>query len=305
MTDCPLYMTSTSNASAHRAFDVHAECAMPATPLVFDSPHSWRDWPADAVSPIAPESALLTSWDAWIDELWAQACDGMAPVVSARFQRAYIDANRARDDIDPALLAAPWPGAIKPTDKSRRGFGLIRRYALPGVPIYAEALTVEDVARRIAHCYDPYHAKVASLLDAAHRQFGLAVLIDCHSMKSVGNAMNEDSGQRRPDVVVSDREGTCADPFLMRWIAASFEGLGYRVQVNHPYRGGELVRRHGLPSSGRHAVQIEINRGLYMDELHFEPNAGYPKLVADLAVIVRQLRRGLAFDLAPQLSQPG
>ncbi|WP_395699431.1 N-formylglutamate amidohydrolase [Aquabacterium sp.] len=275
-----------------------------ASPLVFDSPHSWRDWPADGTPTSAPASAVKTSWDAFVDELWAEALDGSAPLLAARFHRAYIDANRPRDDIDPALLAAPWPGPLNPGPTSRRGMGLIRRLALPGVPMYTHLLSVEDVSGRIERCYDPYHAKLAALVEAAHARFGMSVHVDCHSMKSTGNAMNVDSGAARPDIVVSDLEGRSADPFLVRWIAASLGSLGYRVQINHPYRGEELVRRHGRPASGRHSVQIEINRALYMDEARFMRHAGAARLVRDLASFVRQLAAGLSAEFLPRLQAP-
>lgn len=285
-------------------YEVSAEASSPAAALVFDSPHSWRDWPAGGPPIIASQDDLQTSWDAWVDEIWTAAADGRAPVVSARFHRAYIDANRARDDIDVQMLAEPWTGATQPSDKSRRGFGLLRRYVLPGVPLYGHLLPAEEVARRIRGCYDPYHAKVASLMDAAHARHGVVVHINCHSMKSVGNAMNDDAGLPRPDLVVSDLDGTSADPSLTRWVAASLGGLGYGVCTNHPYRGGELIRRHGDPAQGRHSLQIEINRALYMNERTFERTEGCARLVADLKTFVGQLLHALGSARAPPLLLP-
>jgi N-formylglutamate deformylase len=170
--------------------------------------------------------------------------------LSARFHRAYIDANRARDDIDPALLHEAWPGPLAPGATSRRGMGLIRRDALPGVPMYAQPLSVEDVRSRIERCYDPYHAQLADMVEAAHAAHGFSVHIDCHSMKSVGNAMNEDDGAPRPDFVVSDLHGRCADARLRDWVVQALRASGCSVGVNDPYRGGELVRRHVRPAVG-------------------------------------------------------
>jgi N-formylglutamate deformylase len=273
-------------------------------PLVFDSPHSWRQWPADGTPSAASEAAVTTSWDAFVDELWGEAIAGAAPLLAARFHRAYIDANRARDDIDPAMLAAPWPGPVAPGPLSRRGMGLIRRDALPGVPMYRHLLSIEDVGGRLQRCYDPYHARLAGLIEATRARFGLCVHIDCHSMKSRGNAMNEDEGALRPDMVVSDLDGQSADAFLVRWIAAALGELGYRVQINKPYRGGELLRRHGRPALGRHSVQIELNRALYMDEARFVRHAGAARLVRDLSRFVRQLAGGLDAELMPRLQPP-
>ncbi|MED5618866.1 N-formylglutamate amidohydrolase [Ideonella sp. BN130291] len=283
------------------AYRILGEAVDAASPIVIDSPHSFRDWPGHGTPTIAPEEALLTSWDAWVDELWAEASAGMAPTLAAGFHRAYIDANRARDDIDPQLLDSAWPEPLRPTPKSRAGMGLIRRLALPGVPLYDRLLSVDDVRSRIAHCYDPYHRALSRLVDAAHARFGLSCHIDCHSMKSIGNAMNEDSGRPRPDIVVSDLGGMSASPLLVRWFASNFGDLGYRVQVNEPYRGAELIRRHGDPSNSRHSVQVEINRALYMDERRFVRNDGYGALASSLATLFGRLVAALAGDLGDQL----
>lgn len=291
-------------AKPSQAFALSGQPHTAEAPLVFDSPHSWRSWPAGGTRSAAPDIALMSGWDAYVDELWAEALEGRAPLLAACFHRCYIDANRARNDIDTALLATPWPEPVDLSPAGQRGMGLIRRFALPGVPMYEEPLTVDDVMGRITRCYDPYHAQLAALVDAVHARFGMCVHIDCHSMKSKGNAMNEDSGAARPDMVVSDLEGQSADPFLVRWVAASLGSLSYRVQVNHPYRGGELVRRHGRPASGRHSIQIEINRALYMDEQRFVRHGGYGRLVRDLGRFIEQLCNGLTADLVPRLRAP-
>lgn len=274
------------------------------SPLVIDSPHSWRGWPAAGTRPVAPPAALDSGWDAWVDELWSCAVRGRAPVLAARFHRAFIDANRASDDVDLALLAGPWPGPVQPSAAGRRGMGLIRRLALPDVPMYASALSVAEVQDRLDRYYHPYHEALAGAIDAAHRAHGLACHIDCHSMKSVGNRMNIDAGQPRPDMVVSDLEGQSCDPFLLRWVTSVLRDLGYRVQVNHPYRGAELVRRHGRPDQGRHSLQIEINRALYMDEARCERHAGFDRLAADLGRLVDQLESGLRTELYPGRRAP-
>lgn len=277
-----------------------ASAAAASTPLVFDSPHSHSLWPHDATSTAAPAAALATSCDLFVDEIWSRAAEGEAPLLAAKFHRAYIDANRARDDIDDALLEAPWPRGARPRATSQRGMGLIRRFALPGVPMYERPLRIGDVQQRIECLYDPYHAELNRALDAAVARFGFAVHINCHSMKSVGNAMNEDAGQPRPDMVVSDLDGTSADPMLVRWFVGCLSDLGYRVLVNHPYRGGELLRRHGRPQEHRHSIQVEINRSLYMDEQRFEKHAGFERLVEHLSRFVRQLRLGVAVQLGRQ-----
>jgi N-formylglutamate deformylase len=274
-------------------FEVIAAEASPASPLVFDSPHSWPHWPPE-VATIAPPEALRTSCDAWVDEIWAAAADGRAPLLAARFHRSYIDANRARDDIDPALLAEPWPEPLSPSSRSRRGFGLLRRLALPDVPVYEEPLALHDVQQRIERCYEPYHARLAALIDAAHARHGAVLHLNCHSMKSVGNAMNDDCGLPRPDVVLSDLEGRSAGAPLLRWMASTLRQHGYSVQLNDPYRGEEILRRHGRPQQGRYSVQIELKRTLYMDEQRFCRHEGCAGLVADLRACVGQWQREFA-----------
>ena len=275
-----------------------------ASPLVFDSPHSWPEWPAEATMPLVPRQVLLTSWDAYVDELWAHALEGAVPLLAARFHRACIDANRGRDDIDAQMLQGAWPTLLNPTRKSAVGMGLIRREALPGVPMYSAKLPVAEVRARIERYYDPYHAELERLIDAAHQRFGLACHVDCHSMKSVGNAMNDDAGRARPDIVVSDLDGRSSARVFTAHVATGLAELGLRVQVNEPYKGAELLRRHGRPSRGRHSVQIEINRALYMNEKTFEKAAGFDPLAAQLRRWVRVLRAELEGELGALLSSP-
>ena len=240
------------------------EPAAPA-PVVVDSPHSGMDWPPD-FTPAAPRDAILTTWDAYVDELWSEAPSAGAALLAATFPRAYIDVNRAEDDIDAALLDAPWPGVLAPTGYSARGMGLIRRLALPHVPMYARPLSVEEVRRRIDRYYRPYRAALRERVTHARERFGAAWYLDCHSMKSRGNEMNVDAGDARPDVVISDRHGRSADASYTAWMADWFRARGFSVSINEPYQGGDLVACIGAPQDDVHAVQIEINRALYLDE---------------------------------------
>ncbi len=262
------------------------EPAAPACPVLFDSPHSGLGWPAD-FRPAANESQIKSMWDAYVDELWGDAPACGATLVTAHFLRAYIDANRAVDDIDPALLAAPWPGALATTDYSHRGMGLIRRLALPGVAMYDRLLGVEEVRARIDLYYRPYRRMLHDALDAIHARHGTVWHFNCHSMKSRGNDMNIDSGAARPDFVISDQLGRTADPALTQWVADYFSGRGYSVAINEPYRGGNLVGTFGAPERRRHSIQIEINRALYMDEAEFTRGPGFSRIRAELAGFVR------------------
>ncbi|MES2952798.1 MAG: N-formylglutamate amidohydrolase [Pseudomonadota bacterium] len=273
-------------------FTVIGSLAKQKFPLVVDAPHSWRCWPS--TQPTRATSAeLLTSWDAFVDELWALALQQRAPLLSANFHRAYIDANRARDDIDPGLLREPLPFALAPTQKSERGCGLIRRDILPGVPLYAQTLAAMDVLHRLTELYDPYHQAMEFLVARTHQRFGMSLMLDCHSMKSVGNAMNDDCGRQRPDMVVSDMDGVTSHPAISQWIAELLRENGYRVQVNDPYKGGELIRRNGFPQTRKFAVQIEINRALYMNERTHAKSSHFTRLVQDLTAFVDSLALNL------------
>lgn len=260
-----------------------------AMPVVFDSPHSSRAFP-EGFATVASEEALLTTWDAYVDELWTAVPEQGGTLLAAAFPRAYIDANRSIRDIDAALLAEPWPEPLQPESYTARGMGLIRRFALPGVPMYDVLLPLAEVRARIDHYYLPYRAALEAALDGAWQQFGHVWHVDCHSMKSRGNAMNEDNGALRPDVVVSDRSGTSADPAFTAWVADTLRALGFSVQINDPYRGGDLVRSYGNPAAHRHSIQIELNRALYMDEATCEKHDGFAALRGQLTRFVEALR---------------
>jgi N-formylglutamate deformylase len=261
--------------------------AAPLAVLV-DSPHSGFEMPAD-FGTAAPPEALRTTWDAFVDELWGDAPALGASLVAATFPRAYIDVNRAEHDIDESLLVEPWPTPVTPSDYTRRGMGLIRREALPGVPLYTRALTVAEVQGRITNYYRPYRAAVATQLESLRRIHGVVFYLDAHSMKSRGNAMNVDAGALRPDVVVSDRHGRTAGAQHTAFVAECFRAQGYTVQLNDPYQGGDLVRSFGAPANGVHAIQVEVNRALYMNESEFTRGAGFARLQAACASCVRAL----------------
>lgn len=266
-------------------------------PLVLDSPHSGIVFPADFQC-VAPLSALYASWDAHVDELWSCAPQAGAVLVGALFPRAYIDPNRAPTDIDPDMLAQLWPHPAEPGECSARGMGLIRRYALPGVPMYDERLPVAKVERRLHDYYLPYRHAVRDALDDAWQRFGAVWHIDCHAMPSQGHNLHPDPGQVRADMALCDREGTTCEASFTRWLGEQLTELGYRVSYNLPYRGGDLVRTFGHPEQRRHSVQLMINRALYMNEGTCIKHDGFVVLQAHL----RQLLAALADELRARLA---
>ncbi|MFC3032713.1 N-formylglutamate amidohydrolase [Pseudoalteromonas fenneropenaei] len=267
-------------------------------PLVFDSPHSSAAFPQSDYVLNVGEAVLKTGWDAYIDELWQPAVKLGATLLAAGFSRMYIDPNRALDDIDPELLNGVWPMALNPTKYSERGMGLIRRFALPNQAMYGKALTAEEIAHRINTYYAPYHAALSTQLDTAKQQFGAVWHVDCHSMKSTGNAMNIDAGDKRADIVIGDRMGQSANPEFTQVVADAFIHLGYQVALNYPYQGGQIISQYGQPKAQCHSIQIEINRALYMDEAQFSKHSGFTLLQADLLRVSEAIRGYIREQLA-------
>jgi N-formylglutamate deformylase len=258
-------------------------------PLVFDSPHSGVAYPRD-FDYSCPLAVLRSAEDTFVDELFGAAPTVGASLIAAHFPRSYIDANRHIADIDQELLEEPWPGPLSPGEKTRLGMGLVRRLAVPGLPVYARKLTITEVSGRIRRYYEPYHAELQSLSDRLHGEFGALWHIDCHSMKSVSNAMaSEGAGVERADFVLGDRDGTSCDSAFTRFVADRVAAMGYSVAINDPYKGVEIVRRYGRPPERRHSLQIEVKRALYMDERTLAPNAGYAKLRDDLERLIVSL----------------
>lgn len=258
-------------------------------PLIFDSPHSGTDYPDD-FDHTCPRQVLRTAEDTYVDELYSAAPAQGATLIGALFPRSYIDANRHIADMDQALLAEPWPHPLHPGVKTKMGMGLIRRLAVPKLPVYSRKLGVAEVQTRIDKYYHAYHAELAGAADRLHARFGGLWHVDCHSMKSVSNGMAaEGPGVPRADFVLGDRDGTTCAPELTQFVQQFLEKRGYDVRVNDPYKGVELVRRHGRPKENRHSLQIEVNRKLYMDEESFERNANFAKLKRDLDALVAAL----------------
>jgi N-formylglutamate deformylase len=257
-------------------------------PLVLDSPHSGTRYPAD-FDHLPPRAVVRRAEDTHVETLFACAPGTGATLVEALFPRAYIDPNRHPSDMDPGVLEEPWPEPVVRSRKTELGIGLVWRLAQGGVPMYARPLSVADVERRIALYYEPYHAAVAAALDERYRRFGVVWHLNCHSMPAVGDVMSDDPGRERAEFVLGDREGTTCEPEFTAFVAATLSAMGYEVAINDPYKGVELVRKHGRPAERRHSLQIEINRRLYMDEVSLARTAGFNALQEDLVRLMEAL----------------
>lgn len=271
---------------------------VPAVPVVFDSPHSGSVYPDDFGHGLAMEK-LRRSEDAFIDDLYGSAPSQGAVLVRALFPRSYIDPNRAPDDIDPEMLASEWPVPLNPGPKTRLGVGLIAG-RVPGGLMYRRKLGVDQVQRRIDGYWRPYHEAVQDALDDCHARFGAVWHLNCHSMPATSSEISpEGPGVPRPDICLGDRDGTTCDPRFTAALAEAFRAFGYRATVNDPYKGAELVRRYSDPAAGRHSLQIEINRALYMDENRIEKNGGFAALERNVAAVIGTIREFAVARLKP------
>lgn len=252
----------------------------PALPLVFDSPHSGHVYPEDFGHAV-PVEVLRRAEDAFVDELIESAPSHGATLLAALFPRSYIDPNRHEHDIDLAMLGEPWPHPVIASEKSEMGFGLVRRLIQGGsVHVYDRLLAVEEVRARIEGFHRPYVAELERLLAAAHAGHGTAWHVNCHSMRSAGHTRGQSI--ERADIVLGDRDGTSCDQGFTLHVAGVARELGYRVALNDPFKGAELVARFGRPADGRHSLQIEINRALYMDEDRIEKRPDFASFKHDM-----------------------
>lgn len=250
-----------------------------AVPVVFDSPHSGSVYPSD-FDFAAPVEVMRRAEDAFVDELFAAAPAHGAALLAALFPRSYVDPNRHEHEIDTLLLNEPWPHEIMSSHRSARGLGVVRRLVRATVAVYDRRLSVSEVQSRIARYHRPYHDELSAMIAEAYGRFGAVWHVNCHSMKSTAK------GRPRDDFVLGDRDGTTCAPEFTDLVAATLRGLGYSVGLNHPFKGAEIVIRHGDPAAARHSLQIEINRGLYMDEARIEKSADFPRLRQDIDQLI-------------------
>lgn len=269
------------------AFDV----LLPATPascVVFASPHSGRDYSWSFLrKTVLNEHAIRSSEDAFVDQLFDCAPEYGAAFLKAGAPRAYVDLNRARDELDPALIEGVRRMGHNPRVAS--GLGVIPRVVANGRAIYRGKMTRHEAEERIARYWEPYHARLQILLDAARMRHGQTVLIDCHSMPHEAMDGVARAGLRRPDVVLGDRFGAAASGDVVDRIEAAFSAAGFIVTRNAPFAGAYITQAYGRPAKGQHAVQVEIDRSLYMNERLIRPNGDFDIVRAALRGVVKEI----------------
>lgn len=260
------------------------------TGVVFASPHSGREYSRGFLRrAVLDEHAIRSSEDAFVDLLFEAAPRLGAPLLAATTPRAYVDLNRGAEELDPALIEGITRSQISPRIAS--GLGIVPRVVANGRAIYRGKLSLEEAQERIARHWEPYHARLQSLLDEAHAGFGRAILVDLHSMPREAIDGMAKSGRRRPEIVLGDRFGAACDEEVMDWIERAFRDAGLHVVRNAPFAGAYITQRYGRPSRQQCAVQVEIDRSLYMNEQLVRPNGNFDNFRNLMAGVVAEIVR--------------
>jgi N-formylglutamate deformylase len=256
--------------------------------VVFASPHSGRDYPASFLRhTVLDANTVRSSEDAFVDRLFDMAPQFGAPLLRAGAPRAYVDLNRSAEELDPALIEGIRRQGHNPRIAS--GLGVIPRVVANGRAIYRGKITMDEAERRIALFWRPYHQMLQTLLDGALRAHGQAILIDCHSMPHEAMDGVARNTATRPDVVLGDRFGAAADGMVMEQVEAAFAAAGFTVARNAPFAGAYVTQAYGRPSRNQHAIQVEIDRSLYMDEQLIRPNGDFDAVRARLRAVVQEV----------------
>jgi N-formylglutamate deformylase len=257
-------------------------------PVVFNSPHSGRIYPREfLISTRLDLTTLRRSEDSFVDDLTFGVVRRGYPLMRAHFPRCYVDVNREPYELDPRMFDGRLPSfANTRSMRVAGGLGTVARVVGDAQEIYDQRISVDDALRRIENLYKPYHRALRKLFTRVHRDFGVAVLIDCHSMPSSTGGRDE---RPRADMVLGDRYGTSCVPAVSDVVETMLRGLGYAVSRNKPYAGGFITEHYGNPSAGLHAIQLEVNRALYMDERRFERSADFDRLALDLEMLADRL----------------
>lgn len=271
-------------------------------PLVFASPHSGRDYPDAFVKGARLDPiSLRRSEDSFIDELFGNAPDYGAPLLCALFPRAFVDVNREPFELDPEMFLEKLPHYVN-TDSPRviAGLGTIARVISNGQEIYPKKLDFKEAVTRINNFYRPYHRALDKLITDTKKKFGHCVVIDCHSMPSMGGPLDPDKGDGRADFIVGDCFGSSCASYISNTIDTTISSFGYRVARNKPFAGGFTTQHYGKPKSGVHVVQIEINRALYMDEVRIQKRTEFERISAELTDLIASLVQVTTQDLAAE-----
>jgi N-formylglutamate amidohydrolase len=267
-------------------------------PLLFNSPHSGRIYPPDFLQASRLDLATLRrSEDSFVDELILGVVGRGHPVMRAHFPRCFVDVNREPYELDPRMFDGRLPSfANTRSMRVAGGLGTVARVVGDAQEIYDQRISVAEALQRIDELYKPYHRSLRRVFLRLHREFGAAVLVDCHSMPSATGAKDE---RPRADLVLGDRYGTSCVPVIAETIEATMREFGYVVSRNKPYAGGFITEHYGNPTAGLHAVQLEINRALYMDERRYQRAASFARLASEFEILADRLAEIPLEELRP------
>ena len=258
--------------------------------VVFASPHSGSNYPADLMAKtVLSDHMVRSSEDAFVDQLFDCAPEFGARFIKAASPRAYVDLNRSPDELDPALIEGVRRQGHNPRVAS--GLGVIPRVVANGRAIYRGKLRMSEAQQRLERYWHPYHRQLQQMLDDAHGYHGQAVLIDCHSMPHEAVESVARAGAKRPDIVLGDRFGAAASGAVVDRVEQAFAAQGFRVARNTPFAGAYIAQAYGRPTRGQHAVQVELDRALYMDEKRITPNRDFDAVQRAVRAAVAQIVR--------------
>jgi N-formylglutamate amidohydrolase len=284
-------------APSYQGFQIDAPGVQTA-PVVFNSPHSGNVYSSEfQASSRLDLQNLRRSEDCFVDELFETASALGAPLMKADFPRAWLDLNREPYELDPNMFRGQLPGHINAgSARVAGGLGTIPRIVSEGENIYAGKLAWADAEDRISNYYMPYHEALRTLMASTYRRFQTAILIDCHSMPSVAGL----SGSGRPDVVLGDRHGTSCAPWITQQLEEQLRAHGLKVSRNRPYAGGFITQKYGRPHEGVHAIQIEINRSLYMNEATLKKTRSFSRVQTLMLDVMSRFIDRASDDIAPR-----
>jgi N-formylglutamate amidohydrolase len=285
----------------HDEFDPPFEVVEPAEcrgPVLFNSPHSGRIYPrAFLLTSRLDLPTLRRSEDSFVDDLIAGLVACGHPIMRAHFPRCYVDVNREPYELDPRMFDGRLPSfANTRSMRVAGGLGTVARVVGDAQEIYDQRMSVTEALHRIDTLYKPYHRTLRRLFTRLHRDFGAAILVDCHSMPSTTGGRDD---RPRADLVIGDRYGTSCVGVISEILEQTLHGFGYAVSRNKPYAGGFITEHYGNPATGLHAIQLEINRALYMDERHYERSASFERLAGELVILAARLAEIPLEELRP------
>jgi N-formylglutamate deformylase len=287
--------------SAQDEFDPPFEISEPETvraPILFNSPHSGSIYPANFLAASRLDVDILRrSEDGFVDKLIAGMVGRGYPLMRAHFPRCFVDVNREPYELDPRMFDGRLPSyANTRSMRVAGGLGTVARVVGDAQEIYARRLPVDEALRRIESLYKPYHRALRQLFGKLHRDYGAAILVDCHSMPSTAGGQED---RARPQFVIGDRYGTSCIGVVSETVEETLRDFGYTVSRNKPYAGGFITEHYGNPTAGLHTIQIEMNRALYMDEKQHQPTAGFERIATDLERLADRLARIPLEELRP------